>query len=83
MYLNCDFLLLADVSEKFRCNSRYLSAPALSWDAMLNMTKVELEHVSDADIYSFFEKVMRGVVSYIFKRYSRPNNKYSKSYDPK
>ena len=50
---------------------------------MLNMTKVELEHVSDADIYLFFEKVMRGVVSYIFKRYSRPNNKYSKSYDPK
>ena len=83
MYLNCDFLLLADVSENFRCNSRYLSAPALSWDAMLNMTKVELEHVSDADIYLFFEKLMRGVVSYIFKRYSRPNNKYSKSYDPK
>ena len=25
------------------CPSHYLSAPALRWDAMLNMTKVELE----------------------------------------
>ena len=39
----CDALLLADVFEKFRnnsfknyglCPSHYLSAPALSWDAM-------------------------------------------------
>ena len=25
------------------CLSHYLSAPGLSWDAMLNMTRVELE----------------------------------------
>ena len=49
LYLKCDALLLADVFEKFRnysfkssglCSSHFLNAPALSWDAMLNMTKV-------------------------------------------
>ena len=35
----------------------YLIAPALSWDAMLNMTKIELELISDPDMYIFFEKV--------------------------
>ena len=51
LYLKCDVLLLADVFEKCRnnslnnyglCPSHYLSAPALSWDAMLNMAKVVL-----------------------------------------
>ena len=51
LYLKCSVLLLADVFEKFRnnilknhglCPSHYLSAPVLSWDAVLNMTKVEL-----------------------------------------
>ena len=60
-----------------------MSAPTLSWDAVLNMTTVELELISDADIYLFFEKGMRSGVSYISKRYSRANNKYLKSYDPK
>ena len=55
LYLRCDIFLLADVFEKFRndslknyglCLSYYLSAPALSWDAMLNMTKVELELIT-------------------------------------
>ena len=33
------------------CPSHCLSAPALTWDAMLNITKVELELISDADMY--------------------------------
>ena len=69
LYLECDALLLADASEKFRNSSlknyglslsHYLGAPALSWDGMLNMTKVELELISDADSYLFFEKGMKG-----------------------
>ena len=60
-----------------------MSAPALSWDAMLNMTKVELELIPDPDMYIFFEKGTRGGVSYISNRYSKANNKYLKSYDPK
>ena len=84
------FLLLADFIEKFRrsslknyglCSSRYLSVPALSWDAMLKMRKVKLELVSDAEIYLFFDKGLRDRVSYISKRYSKTSNSYLKSYD--
>ena len=65
LYLKCDALLLADIFEKIRnnsfknyglCPSYYLSAPTLSWDAMLNMTKVELECIPDTDMHIFFEK---------------------------
>ena len=51
LYLKWDVLLLADAFEKFRnnsikncglCPSHSLSTPTLSWDAILNMTKVEL-----------------------------------------
>ena len=48
---------------------------SLSWDAMLSMTKVELELISDADMYLFIERVIRGGVSYVSKRYSKANNK--------
>ena len=94
LYLKCDVSLLGDVFEKIRndslqnyglCKRHYLSAPALSWNVMLNMTKVELELSSDAEIYLFFEKFekgMRGGVSDISKRYSKATNNYLKSYDP-
>ena len=92
MHLKCDVLLLADVFGKFinnklknygLCPSRYLSAPALSWDALANMTKNQLEIITDLDMYISFEKGMRGGVSYIFNRYSEANNKYLKSYNQK
>ena len=78
-YLKKDVLLLADIFEKFifTCLKyydldpcHYFSAPGLSWDAMLKMTEVELEKISDPDKYMFFEQGMRGEVSYINKRYS-------------
>ena len=91
LYSKCDVLLLADMFEKFRnnslyyglCPSHYLSTPGLSWDAMLKMTKVELELIPDYDIYIFFERGTRGGISNISNRYSKANNKYLKSYDPK
>ena len=79
LYLKYDVLLLTDVFEKFRNNtlksyelypSDYLSAPGLSWDAMLKMTKVKLELIIDPDIYIFFEKGKRGGISYISNRNS-------------
>ena len=60
LYLKCDVLLLANVFEKFRsnsiknqglCPSHYLSAPSLSWDAMLKMIKIELKVIPDPDMY--------------------------------
>ena len=92
LYLKCDVLLLADVFEKFRNNSlknyglypsHYLSAPSLSWDAMVKMTKIELQFIPDPDMDIFFEKGIRGGISYISNRYNKANNKYLKSYDSK
>ena len=37
------------------CLSQYLGTPGLSWDAMLNMTKLELELISDSAMYLFLE----------------------------
>ena len=91
-YLKKDVLLLADVFEKFidTCLKfykldpcHYFSSPGLSWDAMLKMTGVKLEKISDIDKYLFIEKGLRGGISYIAKRYAKANNKYMKNYDPK
>ena len=74
LHLKCDVLLFADDFEKFRnnslknnglCPSHYLSAPVLSQDAMLKITKVELKLIPDPHIYIFFEKGTTGGVSYI------------------
>ena len=59
----------------------YLIVPTWSWDATLNMWKVELELISDAEMYSLFEKGMIDRVYYISKTYSIATNKYLKSYD--
>ena len=85
-----DILLLADSFEKFICTClkcygldprHYFSAPGLSWNAMLKMTKIELEKISDPNKYMFFEQGMRGGVSYINKRYRKANNEYCQDYD--
>ena len=90
LYLRTDVFLLVDVFEKFisTCLEYYgldlchdFSSPRLSWDAMLKMTKIELELISDIDIYLFNEKGMRRGISCITKRYSNANNKYMKSYN--
>ena len=62
------------------CN--YFSSPGLSWDAMLKMTGVKLEKISDIDKYLFIEKGLRGI-PYIAKRYVKANNKYMNNDDPK
>ena len=84
-------MLLADVFEKSNdtclkfCKldpCHYFSSPGLSWDAMLKMTGLKLEKKLDIGMYLFIEKELRGVISYISKRYSNANNKYMKDYDP-
>ena len=83
-------MLLADVFEKFidTCLkfyeldlSHYFSSPGLSWDAMLKMTDVKLEKISDNDKYLFIEKGSRGGISYIAERYAKANNKYMSDND--
>ena len=60
----------------------YFSSPGLSWDAMLKMTGVKLEKISDVDKYLFIEKGLRRGISYIPKRYTKAN-KCMNDYDPK
>eukprot|EP00794_Sanderia_malayensis_P002657 gene2657-biopygen2200 len=74
LYLKTDVLLLADVFESFRKQSlkfykldpaHYLTAPSLAWDAMLKMTGVTLELLSEEkkDIHLMIEDGIRGGVS--------------------
>ena len=41
---------------------------------------MELERISDINMYLFFEKGVRGGIFYIAKRSSKANNEYIKSY---
>lgn len=45
---------------------------------MLKMTDIQLESMSDVDMYQFIEKGMRGGINYIA---NRKNNKYMKTHD--
>ena len=73
-------ILLCCVFEKFISvclanykldSCHYCSSPGLSFDAMLKITGIQLEKISDIDVYLFLEKRMRGGISYISKRYSK------------
>ena len=90
LHLVSDVLLLTDVFENVRktCMQyykldpcHYFTSPGLSWDAMLKMTNIKLELMTDIDMFQFIEKGMHGGVSYIANRYGNANNKYLKEYD--
>ena len=91
-YLKKGALLSADVFEKFIVTClkfygldpcHYFSSPGVSWDAMLKMSGVKLENISDIDKYLFIEKGLSRGISYIAKRYAKVNNKYMNDFDPK
>jgi len=48
-----------------------MSSPGLSSDAMLKMTEINLDLISDIDMQLFIEKGMRGGISYIAHRYAK------------
>ena len=90
LYLKTDVLLLADVMTEFRkvCKKvygldalHYYTSPGLAWDAMLKYTGVELDLISDPDMYIMIESGIRGGISSIMKRYAKANHKYLSDHD--
>ena len=74
LYLKSDVLFLADVFENFRNTCiqyykldpcHYFTSPGLSWDAMLKMTDIKVELITDVDMFQFIEKGMVCVVEYL------------------
>ena len=63
--------------------AHYVSAPQLSWDAMLKCTEVKLQLISDAEMFRMIDAGMRGGVCMISKRYARAHKKdLGDMYDP-
>ena len=50
----------------------YFNTPGLSWDAMLKMTGVKVEKISDIDKYLFIEKGLRGGFLTLLKDMQKP-----------
>ena len=69
LYSKSDVLILADVFENFRKTDKeyynldpahYFSCPGFAWDATLKMTGINLELITDIDMYKMVEKGLRG-----------------------
>ena len=89
LYLQSDVLLLTDVFENFRntCMQyygldpcHYFTSPGLSWDAMLKMTKVKLELMTDVNMYQFIEKGMRRVSGRVVQAWTGVASVYGYNY---
>ena len=93
LYVLLDTALLADIFNVFRKKTlkiysldpcHYYSIPSLSWNAMLKFTKVEIELLTDIDMYLFIEQNIRGGISQTVKRHSVANNiDMFEKFDPK
>ena len=98
LYVMTDVTLLADVMTTHRtmCKEKYhldplhsYTLPGYAWQSMLKMTGIELELITDANMYAFFENSVRGGISVISHRLGQANYKqmdadgyYGYPYDP-
>ena len=91
LYLKTDVLLLADVFEEFRtiCYNafgldplNYFTSPGFAWDCLLKYSGVELEALTQEDMYLLFERGIRGGYSNCHKNYSKANHKYLPNFNP-
>lgn len=84
-YNKLDVLLLSIVFEKFRDTcmreyeldpAHYISLPSLSFDAMLKCTQVQIELISNIDMFLWVEKSIRGGMCEVIQKYASSNNPY-------
>lgn len=84
LYNETDVALLAEVVIHFRgiihdefkldvC--RYLSLPSVGYDCFLKYTNVEIELITDIDMYQFVQRGIRGGLSFIADRYANMSDK--------
>jgi len=69
-YLLMDVYILADCFEsfisKFKLNPcNYVSAPSLSWDVLLSKSKIELDLLTDLEMFLMIKNNIRGGISSI------------------
>ena len=90
LHLKTDVLLLCLVFENFRDVTmdefqldpvHFYSSPGLSWAAMLKMTKVELQLLTDIDMLHFVRRGQHGGISFIGHRHMVANNPLVPNYD--
>ena len=90
IYLRTDVLLLADVFENFRKTAmatygldpaHYYTLPGYSWDALLKCTNIELDQITEANMYLFIEKGLRGGISMVSHRHAQANHQYMENYN--
>ena len=90
LYMQADTAQLSDVFENFRylCLKDYdldptyfVSAPSLAFEAMLKMTKVKIELLTDIDMILMTEKAIRGSLTQAVRKHGIANNKYLFTYD--
>ena len=87
LYLKTDVCHLTDVFQKFsnfcfetyELDRRYsYTLPGYSWQAMLKMTKIELDLISDQDMYLFLMYSIRGGICQVNKKFSKADNRYTR-----
>ena len=87
LYLKTDICHLSDVFQKFS-NFAYetynldprhsYTLSGFSWESMLKMTKIELQLISDSDIYLFLMDTIRGGICVVNKKHVIANNIYTR-----
>ena len=85
LYLRTDVLLLTDVFENFRdlCleyygldPAHYFTLPNFAWDAMLLKTDIQIEPITEKEMYEMIEKGLRGGMCQVSHKEAKANNKY-------
>ena len=87
LYLKTDICHLSDVFQKFS-NFSYktynldprhsYTLPGFSWQAMLKMTKIELQLISDSDMHLYLMDCIRGGICIVNKKFVKADNIYTR-----